>query len=110
MSLLVVYSIVWFGRQLDMERGCSIPGVINNHLNYYSSRDNGIIHCRDKICVSFQMMPCRKLVRERCNMNLLLCTKENGGAIIKTTNKEACFLCLVLIIPSCLTGFFFLIN
>ena len=39
MSLLVVYSIVWFGRQLDMERSYDIPGVINNQaLNYYSGK------------------------------------------------------------------------
>ena len=44
MPFLVLYSIVWFGRQLDMERSCNIPGVINNQaLNYYSSRNNGII-------------------------------------------------------------------
>lgn len=109
MSLLVLYSIVWFGRQLDMERSYNIPGVINSQaLNYYSSRNNGIILCIDKIFWSWQMIPCQKWVRGRCDMTLLLCTKENGGAIIKNTNKKACFLCLVLIISSCSTSF--LIN
>lgn len=41
-------------------------------------------------------------------MTLLLCTKENGGAIIKNTNKKACFFCFVLIISSRSTSF--LIN